>query len=531
MTTQTVGKYEILSALGAGSMGTVYRAFDPTLQRTVALKMINFGWTHEVSPQELAARFRTEARAAANLNHPAIVTIFDYDDQDPAGAYIAMEYVEGGRLDYYIEQRAELHLEDAMNLMQQVLEGLDYAHVRGVIHRDIKPSNLLLTLDGAVKIADFGIAKIRSQQETLGKFRVGTPLYMAPEQYTGGTVDHRCDIHAAGAVLYELLTGSPPFTGSYAEVMYKIVHEQPKRLSGLDPRVERAFDPVVARALAKRPDKRFGSAAAFWKALRTAWQKISQRPPAPKLSAEAVALAMSRQAVAVPDGRQFGISPGRALQTTVADAIEPPARGDTLMVPGTQLSPTSPLGALPPPPDGGFRAEAPFAANRSLDAGSIAAWSRDQLAEVEQHLAHIVGPVARVLVRQAATRASSGPELYRLLSSHLYTAEERERFMLSGSRSGTGAGTGTQLALRVDATRTVATAVGLLRGPLTAEATQRASKLLARYIGPISIVLTRRAAQTAADEGQLYSMLAEKLTDEAERERFLSEARRQAWQP
>src|SRR5579862_3726578 len=121
---RTVGKYELLAPLGAGSMGTVYRAFDPTLQRTVAVKMLNLGWSHDISPQDLAARFRTEARAVARLNHPSIVTIFDYDDQDPAGAYIAMEYVEGCTLDQYLRKRGEPHLEDAISAMCQVLGGL-----------------------------------------------------------------------------------------------------------------------------------------------------------------------------------------------------------------------------------------------------------------------------------------------------------------------------------------------------------------------------------------------------------------------
>src|SRR6267378_743253 len=149
---RTVGKYEIMDALGTGGMGTVYRAFDPTLERTVALKIVHLEWVHEVPPEELAKRFRNEARAVARLNHPAIVAIFDYDDQDPAGAYIAMEYVNGCALDEYVKQRPELHLEDAVSAMQQVLAGLAYAHRQGVIHRDIKPSNLLVTREGLVKI-------------------------------------------------------------------------------------------------------------------------------------------------------------------------------------------------------------------------------------------------------------------------------------------------------------------------------------------------------------------------------------------
>ena len=189
---RTVGKYDIVDALATGGMGTVYRAFDPTLERMVALKIVRLDRDHDVTPEELAARFRNEARAVARLNHPAIVTIFDYDDQDPAGAYIAMEYINGCALDEYVKQRPELHLEDAVSAMQQVLGGLAYAHRQGVVHRDVKPSNLLVTRDGLVKITDFGIAKLGPRTQTQSGLIVGTPQYMAPEQYMGGVVDHRC---------------------------------------------------------------------------------------------------------------------------------------------------------------------------------------------------------------------------------------------------------------------------------------------------------------------------------------------------
>src|SRR5919109_241423 len=133
---RTVGKYEIVDAIGTGGMGTVYRAFDPTLERMVALKIVHFDKVSEVTPEQLSERFRNEARAVARLNHPAIVTIFDYDDQDPFGAYIAMEYVQGCALDDYVKQRPELHLEDAISAMHQVLGGLAYAHGKNVVHRD-----------------------------------------------------------------------------------------------------------------------------------------------------------------------------------------------------------------------------------------------------------------------------------------------------------------------------------------------------------------------------------------------------------
>jgi eukaryotic-like serine/threonine-protein kinase len=483
---RAVGKYEILSAIGAGSMGTVYRAFDPILQRTVAVKILKRGWTHDISSDEIAARFRTEARAVARLNHPSIVTIFDYDDRDPAGAYIAMEYIEGCALDQYIRQRQAPHLEDVISVVHQMLGGLHYAHQRGVVHRDIKPSNLLLTRDGLIKIMDFGIAKIGSQNLTQSRLMMGTPLYMAPEQYLGGVVDHRCDIYAAGAVLYELLTGSPPFSGTDTEVMYRTCHEKPKPLSTLDLSIAQAFDPIVAKALEKPLENRYTSAADFGEALRSAWQTISPKPLSPKLSdeARAIAVAMSRQ----PEiDRQ---SPGSLADTWVRPATVGASRVESRADPVAQ-------------PD-------------STGGGGLAAWSRDQLAEIERQLVPIIGPVAQILVRNAAATTRSRQELYRLLSDHLRTPEERQRFLLAGQ-------TGPSSTVPSNLPNPTVSS-NICRRPLTDEVTQRASQLLARYIGPIATVLTRRAAQTAADEAHLYSMLAEKLTDKEERERFLMEA-------
>lgn len=484
-TPRTVGKYEILSPLGAGSMGTVYRAFDPTLQRTVAVKMLNLGSTHDISPQELAARFRTEARAVARLNHPSIVTIFDYDDQDPAGAYIAMEYVEGCTLNQYLEKRGELHLEDAISAVCQVLGGLHYAHEQGVIHRDIKPSNLLLTRDGLIKIMDFGIARIGPQNQTQSKLMMGTPLYMAPEQYLGSSVDCRCDIHAVGVVLHELLTGSPPFTGTDAEVMYRICNEKPKPLQTVDPQVAQALDPIIGKALEKSLENRYASAADFAAALRSAWQATSGKPLSPKLSDEA------RTIAAVPSSPQ----PGNPLADTWVRASDKTSGDQSRAPPAPQ--PDSPPAT-----------------------GSLTAWSRDQLAEIERQLVPIVGPVAKILVRDAATTTKSRQEMYRLLSDHLHTPEERQRFLRSGGQTG--------LVSRVPPSGAIPpNTSNISRRPLTVEVTQRASQLLARYVGPIASVLTRRAAQTAANEAQLYAMLAEKLTDTAERESFLKDAQRQ----
>jgi serine/threonine protein kinase len=492
---RTVGRYEILDAIGGGGMGTVYRAFDPALERQVALKIVHLDRIPDVAPELLSERFRREARAVARLNHPAIVTIFDYDDQDPAGAFIAMEYIQGCALDQYVKQRPELHLEDAVSAMLQVLGGLAYAHGKDVVHRDIKPSNLLVTRDGFVKITDFGIAKMGPRTQTQTGYLMGTPQYMAPEQWKGGVVDHRCDLHAAGAVLYELLAGSPPFQGTTAEIMYKICNEPPKPLSAADPTIPKEFDEIVAKALEKEPADRYASAAEFHQALRASWQGVSRKPPSPTLSQSArlIAGAISRHTAAARRARA-GTSP----------AAKPP--------------PVSPAPAPHP-----FKAamEAVSKSQPASETGedqSLAGWSREQLFEIERQLAALIGPVAEILVRDAAATTASKQELYQLLASHLPNPEQRRRFLL-GSEP-----VATVTAPDVKEAR-VMYGPGTGR-PLTPEAIQRACQLAVRYLGPIAEVATKKAAQTAADEAQLYSLLAEKVTNAAERERFLIEAGR-----
>ena len=514
---RSVGKYEVVDAIGAGGMGTVYRAFDPTLERMVALKIVHLDRLHDVAPEQLRERFRNEARAVARLNHPAIVTIFDYDDQDPVGAYIAMEYVQGCALDEYVRQRPELHLEDAVSAMQQVLAGLAYAHGKDVVHRDIKPSNLLVTRDGLVKITDFGIARIGPRNTTQTGMLVGTPQYMAPEQYMGGLVDHRCDIHAAGAVLYELLSGAPPFTGTSAEVMYKVCHEVPKPLSSVNPTIPVAFDAIVAKALEKQAVNRYASALDFQHALRTTWTEISERPPSATLSmsARTIATAIHRQPAsqvrpAPPGGIPRAAPPLQSVPGPGPLASSQPAPPPAPSVPASAAAREA---AKPAPSRSQPRPATP------ATPGSLVAWSREQLAEIERQLLPLVGPMARILVRDAAATTASRQELYQLLASHLESDDERRRFLLAGGERVTTA-SGSRAARSISGG---VRAPGSPPRPLTPEATQYACRVLARYIGPIAAVVTRKAAQNATDEAQFLALIAEKVADEAERERFLRE--------
>jgi eukaryotic-like serine/threonine-protein kinase len=519
---KSIGKYEIVDALGSGGMGTVYRAFDPTLERIVAVKLLQLD-TQEVSPAELSERFRNEARAVARLNHPAIVAIFDYDDQDPAGPFIAMEYVNGCALDEYVRQRTTPHLEDAISAMLQVLAGLEYAHRHDVVHRDIKPSNLLITRDGLVKITDFGIAKIgpRSQKQT--GLLMGTPQYMAPEQYTGGHIDRGCDIHAVGVVLYELLTGRPPFSGSAAEVMHKVCYVAPPTVSSINPDVPAAFDAVVARALEKIPEKRYASASEFGDALRSIWKSISTTPASATLSQQARQITTTiRRAPVVP--RQASPAPAPAAapeadaDATIAPALRAVSASQGLR--GPQSVPAAARTVVDAPAASSPSTAPPLSTRPQIstgDQGTLAAWSREQLAEIERQLTQIVGPLAKVLVRSAASNTANRQQLYAMLADHLHTPEERRRFLAGEAGAGV---TGPQNAA-------AATTSGLQRGrPLTPETLQRAAQLLSRYLGPIATVLAKKAAQTAVDEAHLYSLLASKLSDPAEQQRFIREAER-----
>ena len=256
MVIHKLGRYEIASALGQGAMGTVYKAVDPLIERTVAIKTISL----DLSKEELAdfeERFYREAKSAGRLAHPNIVTIYDVGESDNT-AYIAMEFLEGQSLREILDSGAVLPLERIAEIAAQVADGLAYAQEHGIVHRDIKPANIIITRSGTVKITDFGIAHMPSGSKTHVGMLLGSPKYMSPEQVVGKTVDGRSDIFSLGVVLYEMLTGSAPFGGdNISTLMYRILNEMPVWPSALNPLTPKAFDRIVARALAKSPDDRY----------------------------------------------------------------------------------------------------------------------------------------------------------------------------------------------------------------------------------------------------------------------------------
>jgi serine/threonine-protein kinase len=259
MAPQNIGRYQILGELGKGAMGIVYKALDPTIGRTVALKTMRLD-VHGMDTEEMLKRFRNEARAAGVLNHPNIVTVYDAGEQ--AGLfYMALELIEGNSLHALLVERRVLPVEQILDLSRQVCAGLDYAQSHGVIHRDIKPANIMITPDQTVKIMDFGIAKAGGGLTSAGQV-LGTPNYMSPEQVKGRTLDGRSDLFSWGVILYEMVTGEKPFTGqNVTTIIYKIVNENPIPPRELDVTIHPGLSAVVTKALAKSPDERYQTGA------------------------------------------------------------------------------------------------------------------------------------------------------------------------------------------------------------------------------------------------------------------------------
>jgi serine/threonine-protein kinase len=256
---QKLGRYEIVREVGHGAMGVVYEAIDPNIGRKVALKTIRAG-TLGTNAEEVAKRFKNEARAAGGLNHPNIVTIYDADEQNGI-LYLAMEFLQGATLDVLLHAQHTLKPDQAVDMVRQVCAGLEYAHSKGVVHRDIKPGNIMVLATGAVKITDFGIARTANVMTMTGQV-LGTPNYMSPEQVVGKTVDGRSDLFSVGVMLYEMVTGERPFDGqSITTIMYKIVHEAPVAPNKLDQTIHPGLSRIIEKCLAKSPENRYQSAA------------------------------------------------------------------------------------------------------------------------------------------------------------------------------------------------------------------------------------------------------------------------------
>jgi eukaryotic-like serine/threonine-protein kinase len=269
---EKLGRYRIEAVLGKGAMGIVYKAYDPELRQSVAIKTIR----KEILDQDhatdniLLERFKNEVIAGRRLmKHRNIVGTYEFG-QEQEICFIVMEYVEGKPLKDYLDKGHRFTLGEVMNFMRQLLDALQFAHEQGIVHRDIKPANIMLTPHGQIQITDFGIAKIDSASMTKTGTVMGTPSYMSPEQCLGQHVDARTDIFSAGVVLYQLLTGENPFVGTSAmTTMHKVLNITPINPSQFNVHISKVFDRVMQKALAKRPDARFQSAREFAQALQS----------------------------------------------------------------------------------------------------------------------------------------------------------------------------------------------------------------------------------------------------------------------
>ena len=484
-----LGKYRIDGVLGKGAMGVVYKAFDPGIERVVALKTIRKEMFSESEQLELIGRFKNEAQAAGRLSHPNIVTVYDYGE-DADSAYIAMEFVEGTGLDTLLAPGRPAPMARLLAWMGDLLEGLDYAHAHGVVHRDVKPANLLVTNGARLKISDFGIARIESSTLTQAGSMIGTPSYMSPEQFRGEPVDGRADVFSSAIVLYQLLTGARPFSGSASIVMQQILNQDPAPPSQVVAGLGAGFDALLARAMAKRPDARFPSARAFHEAL----------------------LAAARKGAADPDA------------TALADSER------TLLAPAAPITPSAP-GA----PAGTVHVS-------PGDASGIATmtpWKREALPEVEASLARQIGPMARFLLKKVADKAEGLDQLSELLLPHIPSSVGQVQFQqavgqirkkLEATGTGTGAGTGMPRAQATgnmaSATITAATApvaAALPEGYDEAYADATAHKLVA-IIGPIGRVVVKRAMKQTGDKLAFLALLADHIDNPGERTRFLADA-------
>jgi serine/threonine protein kinase len=268
-TSNRVGKYELKAVLARTALSTVYDGWDADIARRVAIKLIPLGTVDDDEAREALARFKRGAQAAGKLNHPNIVSVYDYGETEDQ-AYIVMEFIDGPTLKTLFDNNRKFEILEIGNIVGSILGALQYSHDRRIVHRDIKPANVMFTKNNVVKITDFGIARLEDSEMTQAGMVIGTPAYMSPEQFLGEKIDWRTDIYSTGVLLYHLLTGERPYEGTLATIMHKVLYGTPLLPSRLSTGITPAFDKVVIRAMAKKREDRFESAAEFKAELRKA---------------------------------------------------------------------------------------------------------------------------------------------------------------------------------------------------------------------------------------------------------------------
>ena len=486
-----IGKYRLDGLLGKGAMGVVYRAFDPLVERAVALKTVRRDPADEAQAREMIERFRKEAQAAGRLMHPNIVAVHEYGESDDI-AYIAMEFVDGTPLSSLIGERP-CPLPQALAWFGDLLAALDYSHRHGVVHRDIKPANLLVTRDGRIKISDFGIARVESSTLTQTGAMLGTPSYMSPEQFRGEAIDGRSDLFSAGVVLYQLLTNQRPFSGSAATVMQQVLNHTPAQPSQLNAALPAGFDAVVMRALAKEPRERYASARAFQQALDA-------------VSRDGAFSAPPTQADTQDDSDATILATPPSLQALTSQPGWADRSGRHGMGTGTGTGVT----ANQPP------------------------WLQALLPSLEALLTRQIGPMAKLLLRKIAATSPDFDSLGRQLLEHIPSPSAKAQFeqqmAVIGAEYLPATGTGADsLASRNVAGTMPSSALAAATDappPLTPEFATAVTPVLAIFIGPIAAIVVKRALRTAADRDDFLAQLAAHIDADAARQRFVEQTRR-----
>jgi eukaryotic-like serine/threonine-protein kinase len=398
-------------------MGMIYQAHDPVIDRKVAIKLIRADLLSGEERADYLERFRREAQAAGRCAHANIVAIYDFAVHE-GNPFLAMEYVEGSNLSQVLGRSGRFSPRAAGLVIGQVLDALACAHGLGVVHRDVKPANILLLSDERIKMTDFGIARLDTSALTQAGSMLGTPTYMSPEQCRGDPVDARSDLFSTGVVLYELLSGARPFSGrNMAEIAFQVISQAPPDLRDVRPELPDSVVAVVERALAKEPDRRFGSAAEMADALRALPQVVQPGKAEPTV----VPRTQSR----------FDQAALSTVERKLAQHVGPIAR-HFVQTAARQAHSLEELHELV-----ARRIDRPELRTRfrneiggSLSSGRAAAPIAPAIAEQgERELTAYLGPIARVLVRCALATAASPDEFWQHLASHIERDVDRQVFL------------------------------------------------------------------------------------------------------
>jgi len=457
----TVGRYQVKRLIASGAMGEVFEAYDPIIDRPVALKRLHRELTERTDAVGWLERFRHEARAAGRRIHPNIVTILDFGEEDGA-PFLAMEYVDGETVDTAVKRMGAFDQPRAVSIICQVLSALEFAHANGVIHRDIKPSNILIPQSGAIKVADFGIAHLETSELTIDGDILGTPSYMAPEQLSGGLVDHRADLYAAGLVLTEMLTGEKRFRNrSLSDLVRTMRSGAPPAPWSSYPNISPSLTAIIDRSLAFDPDHRYASAAEFSRAIEAANAAsvptdsgirrdatiIAPRPaPAPPPASPTAGWSAETLDAVERDLTLFigpvarvavrraaaGCTDIALLYEELAKLIDRPEHRAAFIAKARDRERGLTGGGTAGGRTAGGRTTAGATGGTGLSRqGTLAStdFSPDVLSRIEGSLAVHIGPIARVLVRKHLSRSSSVIDLCRELSLFIPDEEARSKFL------------------------------------------------------------------------------------------------------